>query len=308
MNSNSNEQKEKSSSNFLLNIINKDYKPWVSVLITILIMGVLIALVYLFNIPNPNMILIAGLVICSSLFGFGGGITASVIMLGYSLFFFSDNHDFVTFTGQNGAKVLVSMIGIIVDMLFVCYLKRMLVKEFQEVTELSEQLAIDNENLHKASITDTLTGIGNRLALRLDYENYQNHEVCVVLIDIDDFKGVNDNYGHDVGDLMLVMTAKLISNVFGREACYRYGGDEFLVIVADPDMEECIAKIRSLIDKRPEILMFNDKVYTNYSVGYHFAQVGDSTELRDLLTEADGYMYEAKRAGKNRISGDEDRI
>jgi PleD family two-component response regulator len=80
------------------------------------------------------------------------------------------------------------------------------------------------------------------------------------------------------------------------------------VIVADPDREECIAKIRSLIDKRPEILMFNDKVYTNYSVGYHFAQVGDSTELRDLLTEADGYMYEAKRAGKNRISGDEDKI
>ncbi len=116
-------------------------------ILTILIMSALILFVYVGNVPNPNMILIAGLVLCSALFGYGGGIVAAVIMLGYTLFFFSTDYSFTQFTPQNMKKVIVSMIGITADMLFVCALKRAEIREFKVANELTGQLNIQKETL-----------------------------------------------------------------------------------------------------------------------------------------------------------------
>ena len=117
------------------------------IVLTTAIMAALILLVFYCNIPNPNMILIAGLVLCSALFGYGGGIVAAVIMFGYTLFFFSTDHSFTQFTPQNMQKVIVSMIGIAADMLFVCSLKRAEIREFKAVDELTRQLNIQKESL-----------------------------------------------------------------------------------------------------------------------------------------------------------------
>ena len=117
------------------------------IVITIAIMAALILFVYFCNVPNPNMILIAGLVLCSALFGFGGGIVAAVIMLGYTLFFFSTDNSFTQFTPQNMEKVIVSLIGITADMLLVCLLKRTEIREFKDVDELTRQLNIQKESL-----------------------------------------------------------------------------------------------------------------------------------------------------------------
>lgn len=119
----------------------------VKIVCSIVIMVILIAIVFYFNVPNPNMILIAGLVLCSALFGFGGGIVAAAIMLGYTLFFFSTDYSFTQFTPQNMQKVIVSLIGITADMLFVCALKRAEVREYEEVDELTAQLNIRKESL-----------------------------------------------------------------------------------------------------------------------------------------------------------------
>ena len=78
----------------------------IKIVSSVLIMFALILFVYFFSIPNPNMILIAGMVLCSALFGFGGGGIAALIMLGYTLFFFSTDHSFVHFTTQNIQKSL----------------------------------------------------------------------------------------------------------------------------------------------------------------------------------------------------------
>ena len=117
------------------------------IVITIVVMAALILFVYYGNVPNPNMILIAGLVLCSALFGYGGGIVAAVIMLGYTLFFFSTDNSFIRFTPQNTQKVIVSVIGIASDMLFVCALKRAEIREFKAVDELTGQLNIQKESL-----------------------------------------------------------------------------------------------------------------------------------------------------------------
>ena len=110
------------------------------IVITVLIMAALILLVFYCDIPNPNMILIAGLVLCSGLFGYGGGIVAAAIMFGYTLFFFSTDHSFTRFTPQNTQKVIVSMIGIVVDMLLVCDLKRTEIRQFKAVDALNAAL------------------------------------------------------------------------------------------------------------------------------------------------------------------------
>ena len=117
------------------------------IVLTALIMAALILLVFYCDIPNPNMILIAGLVLCSALFGYGGGIVAAVIMFGYTLFFFSTDHSFTRFTPQNMQKVIVSIIGIAADMLLVCELKRAEIREFKVVNELTVQLNNQKESL-----------------------------------------------------------------------------------------------------------------------------------------------------------------
>ena len=110
------------------------------IVITALIMAALILLVFYCDIPNPNMILIAGLVLCSALFGYGGGIVAAAIMFGYTLFFFSTDHSFTRFTPQNTQKVIVSIIGIVADMLLVCELKRAEIRQFKAVDAVNAAL------------------------------------------------------------------------------------------------------------------------------------------------------------------------
>lgn len=261
------------------------------IIITIGIMFALILLVYYCNIPNPNMILIAGLVLCSALFGFGGGIVAAVIMLGYTLFFFSTDYSFTQFTPENMQKVIVSLIGIVVDMLLVCSLKQTEIKEFNKIDALTKELHRENEILQYMSMTDALTGIRNRMALRCDYDSYQDHEATVMMLDIDDFKQKNDTYGHDEGDRVLVETGKLLSETFGEDHCYRYGGDEFLVIVPDIPEAEFLEKLGSMKQKG-SVLMGDSKV--SFSAGYVHELLKDPDMLRKLISKADEKMYEEK--------------
>ncbi len=152
-------------------------------------------------------------------------------------------------------------------------------------------------------MTDALTGIGNRLALRVDFDGYLDHELCAVLLDIDDFKSVNDEFGHDVGDTIIKLTAQLISDVFDMGKCYRFGGDEFLVILTELDSFDYVSRINSILEKSPSFNADGQTIKVNYSIGYQTAFVRDGEEWSKLLKDADTYMYEAKRSGKNRIVG-----
>ena len=260
------------------------------VAITIGIMLVLILFVYYCHVPNPNMILIAGLVLCSALFGFGGGVVAAVIMLGYTLFFFSTDHSFTQFTPENMQKVVVSLIGIAADMLFVCYLKRSEVQAFDKVETLTRELHHENELLQHMSLTDALTGIRNRMALRQDYESYQGHEVAVMMLDLNGFKQINDTRGHEEGDRILKETARLLADTFGESCCYRYGGDEFLVIVPDVSEPEFQEKLDAMMRAK---LVTGESA--GFSLGYVHAMVNDSDRLRNLIANADEKMYQVKR-------------
>ena len=279
-------------------LLNRSFTLPLCLLQTFLMMAALILCALFFHIPNPNMILIAGLVVCSALFGYPGGLLGGAMMLGYTLYFFSTDNSFVSFTPLNAQKVLVSMIGIVVVAAFVCELKRSEMKAFREIADLTEQLSSENKELHALSSKDALTGIGNRHALRNDFPAFLNNTVYLLMLDLDNFKQINDTYGHNTGDLCLVKTAELLSELFGAEHAYRYGGDEFIAIVPDDGTRSFLRLVRTLRNRENVLDLGNKAVRFTYSVGYTHGYAAEPDDLRELMSVADEKMYHVKRAGK----------
>ena len=281
---------------------NRQKKTWMqhrvsffkSLLFTTGIMGVLIFAVIFFEIPNPNMILIAGLVLCSALFGFHGGIPAAGIMLFYSLYFFSTDHSFFHFTAQNLQKVIVSLVGIVADMVLVCLLKKAELKAFAEANELAEKLNLENDRLLEVSLTDELTGVQNRLALRQAYESYRGKTATVMMLDVDSFKEINDSFGHKEGDRILKEFGAALTQVFGAKYCFRYGGDEFLILHPEMPEEEWQNKLRSLEERRPVLNACGEEKYADFSYGFVTDRMDNKEKMRKMISEADDRMYEQK--------------
>ena len=264
-------------------------------IVSIAVMTILIVCVYFCNIPNPNMILIIGLVFCSAAFGYDGGITAGVIMLFYTLFFYSTEHSFIHFTEQSIQNVFVSLIGIFADLLLVCSLKCEEIKAFKNIKLFTEKLEHENKNLQVSSMQDSLTEIQNRLALRRDFDLYNNRKITVMMIDLDNFKAINDTYGHEAGDRALQETGAILAKTFGRNHCYRYGGDEFLVICPDLSEREFREKLDNMLKSKPNFNINGQTVNIDFSVGYVHGTVTDTESLRHFLSDADKRMYAAKK-------------
>ena len=264
------------------------------IIVSIAVMTMLIVCVYFCNIPNPNMILIIGLVFCSAAFGYDGGITAGIIMLFYTLFFYSTEHSFIHFTEQSIQNVFVSLIGIFADFLLVCSLKYEEIKAFKDIKLFTEKLEHENENLQVISMQDSLTGIQNRLALRRDFDLYNNCELTVMMLDLDNFKMINDTYGHAAGDRALRETGVLLARTFAKNYCYRYGGDEFLVVCPDLSETQFLEKLKIMLKSKPIINIDGQTVNVDFSAGYVHGTVKDTDNLRQFLTIADKRMYASK--------------
>ncbi len=166
------------------------------------------------------------------------------------------------------------------------------------------------EKLQELSDRDYLTGLYNRRKFEefLTYEVKRSvrhrHKFTVLMIDLDNFKYINDTYGHASGDLVL----KEVTNIFGSnlrnaDILARIGGDEFAVILPETSYENgyaVVEKLRSSLEITPISLMF-DQVSLTASFGIaEYPEQGENIE--SLLTGSDLAMYKAKRAGKNTIA------
>ncbi|HET7654383.1 MAG TPA: sensor domain-containing diguanylate cyclase [Acidimicrobiales bacterium] len=178
------------------------------------------------------------------------------------------------------------------------------------------ETAIDNVILHeeaeRLAITDGLTGVWNRrhLDLRANEEVRRAHRFgepfSVVLLDVDDFKGVNDVYGHQAGDAVLVeLAGRLIAAVREVDTVARYGGEEFCLLLPRTDAEGArllAEKVRSEVAAMPftidPITGRQHPVTVSAGVATH---PQDGETVTALLTAVDGALYRAKRAGKNRV-------
>lgn len=280
-------------------------RPAASILIASLAMALLVGCVYVLKVPNPNILLLSGLVVCSTLFGYPGGIVAGVFTVTYSFFFFSAEHDFVTFTPQNQQKVIVSILGVIADAFFICHLKWRNDRAYGHLRKLTMLLQEDNRLLERASQTDPLTELGNRFALRSSFSKMAGQEVVLLILDVDDFKSINDSYGHDLGDRCLQETGRRLSELFGQENAYRFGGDEFVVLCQDASMDSFKQTVCVLVQDPPVLSLEGDtrQIPLRYSVGYVWGHCRGDEDIHRMFRQADEELYRSKNSGKGQSHG-----
>lgn len=162
------------------------------------------------------------------------------------------------------------------------------------------------ENSYLKSRTDGLTGLLNRSALRDDFPGFCESTLGIALIDLDSFKKFNDTYGHTFGDRVLIHAGNCLGSIFrdGNEKCYRYGGDEFLVVVKNEDAQEFARKLgefeKSCGLTNPES---QNMIHFSASIGYDWGKVESEEDMRSLIRNADQYLYKAKKNGRGRIEG-----
>lgn len=141
------------------------------------------------------------------------------------------------------------------------------------------------------------------LKSELEASKRYNHSFSIAMIDIDDFKKINDTFGHESGDEALKTLADIMrTNMRKADVVCRYGGEEFIILLPKTLKEnavKCMEKLRKLFHQKAFI--FNEKtIHITASFGVA-SYPEDSCELEDLLVLSDIRLYRAKRHGKNRI-------
>lgn len=148
---------------------------------------------------------------------------------------------------------------------------------------------------------DTLTNLYNRTAFdKAAKEIIRSRPFSVIILDINDFKTVNDTYGHDYGDQVIKIVAKVIRESFGKTyTCYRFGGDEFSVLSTETDHEKIEFQIKMMTDALKEI-RGTGLVLPTLSYGFSTYQGGACGDFNQILKEADDQMYHYKKAHKRK--------
>ncbi len=171
----------------------------------------------------------------------------------------------------------------------------------QEVIHLNRQLTKTNQRLEGLAHTDPLTKCWNRYYTELVIENLIHSSVnfAMLMFDIDDFKNINDSYGHATGDDILREIAQLVQETLrADDHLGRWGGEEFVIITKELDQDASL-KLANRLCRNIEQHTFPIADPLTVSIGLTLLQPGD--QHRQLLERADQGMYLAKMAGKNQV-------
>ena len=171
------------------------------------------------------------------------------------------------------------------------------------------ELRLQNQaaKLEVLASTDTLTGCSNRRALddcQADIFSRDDRAAAVLLLDIDKFKSINDNHGHEFGDAVLCHFANVVRSVVsGDDPFVRLGGEEFVVVLSNVSCEEAELKaneLRQLVAKSP-VLYAGESCEFTVSIGLAFKAEGETMDLNEALRVADYNLYHAKLTGRNKV-------
>ncbi|MDD3200360.1 MAG: GGDEF domain-containing protein [Eubacteriales bacterium] len=172
------------------------------------------------------------------------------------------------------------------------------------IIEKNNELKKINMELKELTIRDSMTNLLNhknslrRLKEEIDRAKRINYPLTVAMIDLDNFKQINDTYGHQIGDTVLIRVAKILTECCRlTDIIGRYGGEEFIVIMPNTNSQEAVALLER-IKSRIESTDFVKGVQITGSFGVS-ELVGDS--VHGILRSSDAMLYEAKKKGKNRI-------
>jgi diguanylate cyclase (GGDEF)-like protein len=278
------------------------YIPILSFVITIMMS----IFVYALKVPNPNVILLTVIVYFSFEGGFLSGSISGLIVIAYSIYFFSSQDHLLYFTQDNFKKIIVIVIFIPIMISLVGTLKRRYLFK-------SKELELTNEKLQILSRIDDLTCISNR---RYFYEVFLNEykraarlqkPISLIMIDIDFFKNYNDFYGHILGDNCLKVVAQAINKESKRPGDFvaRYGGEEFVVLLPNTDLIGAMG-VGDRIVSAVAALEISHKASPISSIvtvsgGVVTMTSFEGSDYLNLLERADKALYTAKENGRNRI-------
>jgi diguanylate cyclase len=174
----------------------------------------------------------------------------------------------------------------------------------QEVARLQNELAETSEMVRHDQLTGALNrkGLEETLDRELARARRRQTPICVSLLDVDNFKTLNDTYGHQTGDDALIHLARVIRETMRpHDTLARYGGEEFLIILPDtslPDAVSALTRLQRELTKR-FFLYKNEKLLITFSAGVTAFHADE--QRNDAIARADAAMYQAKKAGKNRV-------
>lgn len=159
-----------------------------------------------------------------------------------------------------------------------------------------------NKILETLSSTDSLTKILNHRAIhdKLDEMNLKKRDqtLFLAMIDLDDFKKINDTYGHLVGDKVLFETAEILKKYMDEsDFVGRYGGEEFLMVIKNRSKDQAI-ELFEMIRKNVKSHFESNQLHVTISIGFAINKV---ESINDWINRADEALYQAKRNGKNQV-------
>lgn len=149
------------------------------------------------------------------------------------------------------------------------------------------------------NIHDGLTNVYNRAHFNKVYTRLtsENYKFSVVMIDIDNFKILNDKFGHEFGDSVLMDICKVIKKMLNKpDAIYRYGGEEFVIILNNKNLDQTV-EIAQNIRKKVSNMSWDEKIQTTISVGVAMNDINI-----DPIKKADQNLYKSKQTGKNKVT------
>ena len=187
-------------------------------------------------------------------------------------------------------------------------------RDITERRRIERELERVNAALADQARRDPLTGLGNRLRLEEDLVGFDarrvryGHCYCVLLCDLDRFKALNDRHGHQAGDQVLRAVADTLQReIRTGDGAYRYGGEEFLVLLAEQtlDRAQIVAeRLRRAVRALAHAHADNEAGVVTISIGAAQCPRGDRTDPADAIKRADRALYAAKAQGRDGVAAD----
>ncbi len=181
-----------------------------------------------------------------------------------------------------------------------------LVNKARELTKKNVELEKARSRIEELLRTDDLTGISNRRAFMEFFEKIfslsrrHSSSLSLVMIDLDNFKEINDSFGHQTGDKVLIKTGELLAdNVRQEDMAARIGGDEFSVLLPETSQKEAVDFARRLRVKIEEIKL--EGVSHRLSASFGVAELGEEESRKEFMQRADENLYKAKNSGKDGV-------
>jgi len=186
-------------------------------------------------------------------------------------------------------------------------LQGQLAQSTQQLTEMRYNL----DEVRKASMSDALTGIGNRKYFDIEIKKAINDAIendaplSILMCDIDFFKKFNDTYGHLIGDEVLRLVAKtLVENLKGRDIIARYGGEEFVILLPQTtlqDAERVANQLRSILSTKQVRRRRTNETLGVVTISMGATQYAPKEDGETFIGRADTALYEAKQTGRNKV-------